>query len=88
MVVFVLVVLVAFFSVLAFSELDFVAELVVVFFVLALVVLDFETVLVALDFPGKALQCALVFLPFLSTDDFLHVQVLLDEHAELLNPLH
>ncbi len=62
------------------------ASLADVTFFAALVLL--ALVLVTLALPGKARQCALVFLPFLSTDDLRQVHVLFPAHAELLRPLH
>ena len=48
---------------------------------------DFD-LLCVLALPGNARQCALVFLPFLSTEALRQVQVLFLEQDELLNPLH
>lgn len=58
------------------------------FDLLDLVLVFLAVVLLALDLPGKARQCALVFLPFLSTDALRQVHVSLTEQTDLANPEH
>ena len=83
-----------FFAALALVTLDVTFLLVELVFLVTLFLLLLAFLLVALllflvALPGRARQCDLVFLPFLSTEPLRHVHIeLLDEHAELLKPTH